>query len=258
MKMGRFSINHHEGEEYNDPPRPFLEHLLDLRDCVIKCAISWAVCALVIIPFIPKIIAFLKAPAGLSADKIQGLGWTVGFDVSLRVVFWGGTTLSLPLLTYFIMRFIFPGLKRSEKMLILVCLVSSTFLFLGGVWMAYATTLNIAIQIMEQITTWVGLKTEIVRIDDHISFTLQMLIGFGLAFQLPLLMMILGWLGFISSKALRDKRRHAIVIIFILAMVLTPPDPFSQLIMAVPMCLLYEVCIGAIWLREKARLKTQE
>jgi sec-independent protein translocase protein TatC len=85
-----------------------------------------------------------------------------------------------------------------------------------------------------------------------------MLIGFGLAFQLPLLMMILGWLGFISSKALRDKRRHAIVIIFILAMVLTPPDPFSQIIMAVPMCLLYEVCIGAIWLREKARLKTQE
>ena len=115
MKMGRFSINHSEGEEYNDPPRPFLEHLLDLRDCVIKCAISWAVCALVIIPFIPKIIAFLKAPAGLSADKIQGLGWTVGFDVSLRVVFWGGTTLSLPLLTYFIYAFYLPGVEAERE-----------------------------------------------------------------------------------------------------------------------------------------------
>jgi sec-independent protein translocase protein TatC len=136
--------------------------------------------------------------------------------------------------------------------------VGSTFLFLGGVWMAYATTLDIAIRVLEQITAWVGLKTEIVRIDDHISFTLKMLIGFGLAFQLPLLLMALGWLGFISSKALREKRRIAIVAIFVIAMVLTPPDPFSQIIMAVPMCILYEVCIIAIWLREKARLKAQE
>jgi sec-independent protein translocase protein TatC len=70
--------------------------------------------------------------------------------------------------------------------------------------------------------------------------------------------MALGWLGFISSKALREKRRIAIVAIFVIAMVLTPPDPFSQIIMAVPMCILYEVCIIAIWLREKARLKAQE
>lgn len=258
MKVGRFDLNKQEGDEYNDPPRPFLEHLLDLRDCVIKCAISWVVCSLIIVPFIPKIIAFLKAPAGASADKIQGLGWTVGVEVILRVVFWGGTTLSLPLITYFILRFIFPGLKRSEKTMILICLVGSTFLFLGGVWMAYATTLDIAIKVLEQITSWVGLKTEIVRIDEHISFTLKMLIGFGLAFQLPLILLALGWLGFISSQALREKRRIAIVVIFTLSMVLTPPDPLSQIIMAIPMCILYEVCIVAIWLREKAIRKKEQ
>jgi len=258
MKVGRFSLNEKEGEEYNDPPRPFLEHLLDLRDCVIKCAISWVVCSLIIVPFIPKIMKFLMAPAGTSIDKVQGLGWTVGVEMILRIVFWGGTTLSLPLLAYFIMRFVFPGLKRSEKTLILICLISSTFLFLGGVWLAYATTLTIAIQVLEQITTWVGLRTDIVRIDDHISFTLKMLIGFGLAFQLPLLLMALGWLGFISSQALRDKRRLAIVIIFIISMVLTPPDPASQIIMAIPMCILYEMCIWAIWLREKAIRKKKD
>jgi sec-independent protein translocase protein TatC len=252
MKLGRFDLKKEQGEDYNDPPRPFLEHLLDLRDCVIKCAISWFVCCIVVAPFVPHIIAFLKSPAGTSADKIQGLGWTVGVDIFLRVVFWGGTTLSMPLLTYFILRFVFPGLKRSEKTMILVCLIGSTFLFLGGVWMAYATTLDIAIQILEKITEWVGLKTEIVRIDEHISFTLKMLIGFGLAFQLPLILMALGWVGIISSQALKDKRRIAIVVIFTLAMVLTPPDPLSQIIMAIPMCILYEVCIGAIWLREKA------
>jgi sec-independent protein translocase protein TatC len=253
MKLGRFSIGKGGTEdEYNDPPRPFLEHLLDLRDCVIKCAISWVVCSLLIVPFIPKIMHFLMTPAGTSMEKVQGLGWTVGVEMILRIVFWGGTTLSLPLITYFILRFVFPGLKRSEKSLILFCLLGSTVLFLGGVWLAYAKTLNLAIQVLEQITTWVGLRTEIVRIDDHISFTLKMLIGFGLAFQLPLLLLALGWLGFISSKALREKRRIAIVIIFTLAMVLTPPDPASQIIMAIPMCLLYEACIGAIWLREKA------
>ena len=85
-----------------------------------------------------------------------------------------------------------------------------------------------------------------------------MLIGFGLAFQLPLILMALGWIGIITSQMLRDKRRIAIVIIFTLSMILTPPDPLSQIIMAVPMCILYEVCIGAIWLREKALGKVPE
>jgi sec-independent protein translocase protein TatC len=259
MKVGRFSLKQKSvADDYNDPPRPFLEHLMDLRDCVIKCAISWVVCSLSIVPFIPKIMEFLMAPAGTSLDKVQGLGWTVGVEMILRIVFWGGTTLSLPLLAYFILRFIFPGLKRSEKTLILVCLVGSTFLFLGGVWLAYATTLTIAIQVLEKITAWVGLRNDIVRIDEHVSFVLKMLIGFGLAFQLPLLLLAFGWLGFISSQSLRDKRRLAIVIIFIISMVLTPPDPASQIIMAVPMCALYEICIWAIWLREKAIKKKED
>lgn len=253
MKVGRFSLNGQQaGDEYNDPPRPFLEHLVDLRDCVIRCAISWVICSLCVVPFVPKIMEFLMAPAGDSAAKVQGLGWTVGVEMILRIVFWGGTTLSLPLLAYFILRFVFPGLKRSEKTLILVCLVSSTFLFLGGVFLAYKTTLAMAIQVLEKITTWVGLRTEIVRVDEHISFTMKMLIGFGLAFQLPLLLLALGWLGIISSQMLRAKRRVAIVIIFIMSMVLTPPDPASQIIMALPMCGLYEFCIWAIWLKEKA------
>jgi sec-independent protein translocase protein TatC len=255
MKVGRFSLKKDEGDEYNDPPRPFLEHLLDLRDCVIKCAISWVVCSLIMVPFVPKIMVFLKSPAETMSDNIQGLNLTVGVDMILRIVFWGGTTLSLPLITYFIMRFVFPGLKRSEKTLILVCLTSSTFLFLGGVWLAYATTLTVAIKVLLQINTWVGFKTDIVRIEDYVSFTMKMLIGFGLAFQLPLLLMALGWLGIITSQMLREKRRLAIVIIFIISMVLTPPDPLSQIVMAIPMCILYEMCIGAIWLREKARGK---
>lgn len=243
------------GDEYNDPPRPFIEHLMELRDCIIKCAISWVICELVMIPFAPRVLAWLKAPAGSAQDMVQGLGWTTGVEMIIKIMVWGGTALSMPFLTFFIMRFVFPGLRRSERTLITFCLVASTVLFAGGVWMAYATTLNIAIQILQQINAWMGIPNNIVRVDSHVEFALKMIIAFGLAFQLPLLVLLLGWLGVISSKMLREKRRYSIVIIFTLAMVLTPPDPASQIIMAVPMCFLYEVCIWVIWLREKAKLK---
>lgn len=261
MKIGRFSLNLKGGshaDEYNDPPRPFMEHLIDLRNCVIHCAIAWALCELVVVPFAPRILVWLIEPAGASKDMVQGLGWTTGVNILLKIMLWGGTALSLPFLLFFIMRFIFPGLKRSERSIIVFCLVISTFLFMGGVWMAYAATLKIAIQVLQKINAWVGVRVDIVRLDEHVEIVIKTIIAFGLAFQLPLLLLALGWIGIIPSSALRKRRRLAIVVIFILAMVLTPPDPVSQIVMAVPMVVLYEVCIWAIRLRELAKGKSRE
>jgi sec-independent protein translocase protein TatC len=261
MKIGRFSLNLKGGshaDEYNDPPRPFMEHLIDLRNCVIHCALAWALCELVVVPFAPTILVWLIEPAGASKDMVQGLGWTTGVNILLKIMLWGGTALSLPFLLFFIMRFIFPGLKRSERSIIVFCLVISTFLFMGGVWMAYAATLKIAIQVLQKINAWVGVRVDIVRLDEHVEIVIKTIIAFGLAFQLPLLLLALGWIGIIPSSALRKRRRLAIVVIFILAMVLTPPDPVSQIVMAVPMVVLYEVCIWAIRLRELAKGKPRE
>ncbi|MEI7899189.1 MAG: twin-arginine translocase subunit TatC [bacterium] len=255
MKVGRFSLKIKPGkaDEYNDPARPFIEHLIDLRNCVVRCAIAWGLCEIAIIPFAPAITRWLMEPAKQSQSMIQGLSWTAGFDVLIDIMLWGGTALSLPFLLFFSLRFIFPGLKHSERTVIVFCLCVSTVLFGGGVWMAYAATLNIAFQVLQQLNAWMGVKVEIIRLDQHADIVIKTIMAFGLAFQLPLLLLALGWVGVVPSSMLRDKRRHAIVIIFIIAMVLTPPDPVSQIVMAVPMCLLYEVCIWVIRLREIAK-----
>ena len=258
MKIGRFSFKKPGTAahvEYNDPPRPFLEHLLDLRDCVIHCAIAWVICEVAILPFAPRITHWLMAPAQQSRDMIQGLTWTAGFDILLRIMLWGGTALSLPFLLFFILRFIFPGLKRTERTIIVFSLALSTVLFGVGVWMAYAQTLSIAFEILQRVNVWMNVKVEILTLDKHIEIVIKTIVAFGLAFQLPLLLLVLGWIGIVPSAALRAHRRLAIVLIFILAMVLTPPDPASQIIMAVPMCFLYEACIWIIRLRELARKK---
>lgn len=261
MKVGRFSLKSKPGtpaDDYNDPPRPFLEHLIDLRDCLLHCAVAWVLCLIVIVPFAPTITAWLIAPAGQSKDMVQGLGWTAGFSILMKIMLWGGTGLSLPFLLFFLLRFIFPGLKRSERTIIVFSLFTSTVLFGLGVWMAYAATLEVAIKVLQQINTWVGIKVDIVKLDEHVDIVIKTIIAFGLAFQLPLLLLVLGWIGIIPSEALRSRRRVAIVAIFVIAMILTPPDPVSQIIMAVPMCVLYEVCIWVIKLRELARGKSKD
>lgn len=255
MRIGRFNLSKgsEPANDYNDPPRPFLEHLFDLRSCLVNCAVAWGVCEILILPFAPRIMHWLLAPAGSSKGMVQGLGWSSGVGMLLKIMLWGGTALSLPFLIFFIMRFVFPGLKRSERSIIMFCLSASTVLFAGGVFMAYSATLEIAIQVLQKINNWVGVRVEIVRMEEHVDIVLKTIIAFGLAFQVPLLLLALGWMGIIPSEVLRTRRRIAIVVIFVMAMVLTPPDPVSQIIMAVPMCLLYEACIWIIRLRELAK-----
>ncbi len=285
----RFGKKNKSGEdEYNDPPKPFMSHLIDLRNCLVRCAISWLICVIVIIPFAPTINSWIMEPANITAEElgikveqpasaeagqvegsdgksaalvrpgepvvqVQGLTWTVGCSVILKVMMLGGTALAMPFLLFFVMQFVFPGLRRSEKNVIVFTLASSTIFFLGGAAMAYTTTLKIALRVFLQINRWMNIPTTIITMEEHTSIVIKTIVAFGLAFQLPLLVLALGWIGIISAQALAEKRRIAIVLIFIIAMLLTPPDPLSQLIMAVPMCLLYELCIWVVRLREKAR-----
>jgi sec-independent protein translocase protein TatC len=130
-------------------------------------------------------------------------------------------------------------------------LIFGSVLFLAGVGMAYAETLPMVVSVFQQINSWVGLPVTTIRIEGYISIVLKTIIAFGLVFQVPLIIFVLGWFGVITSKGLREKRRVSIVLAFVLAMFLTPPDPMSQLFMAIPLCLLYEFSIWAVWLKEK-------
>ena len=242
-------------DERNDPPRPLLEHLLALRDMIVCGAVAWVACATICAMCTPWIMAWLKSPAGEDGKLLQGLDLTSGVSAIISIAGWGGTALAFPFIIYAILRFVFPALTNREKFVILAIMIVGTFFFLGGVVMAYEKTLPMIVVAFQAINRWVGFEMEILRIENYISIVLKTIIAFGLVFQLPLILFVLGWFGILTSKVLREKRRVAIVLSFFLAMFLTPPDPMSQIFMAVPLALLYELSIWAIWLKEKSSFK---
>ena len=242
-------------DERNDPPRPLLEHLMALRDMIVFGAGAWAICATIAGICTPWIMAWLKSPAGEDGKLLQGLDLTSGVSAIISIAGWGGTALAFPFIIYAILRFVFPALTNREKFVLMsILLVGSTF-FIGGAVMAYAKTLPMVVKVFQQINRWVGFEMEILRIENYIAIVLKTIIACGLVFQLPLILFVLGWFGILTSAVLREHRRVAIVLAFFLSMFLTPPDPMSQIFMAVPLCLLYEVSIWAIWLKEKGTFK---
>ena len=240
-------------DERNDPPRPLLEHLLALRDMIVFGGTAWVICAAAAGICTPWIMAWLKSPAGEDGRLLQGLDLTSGVSAIISIAGWGGTALAFPFIVYALLRFIFPALTNREKAVILSIMTVGSLFFLGGVALAYSKTLPMVVKAFQAINRWVGFEMEILRIENYISIVLKTIIAFGLVFQMPLVLFVLGWFGVLTSKTLREKRRVAIVLAFFLAMFLTPPDPMSQIFMAIPLCVLYELSIWAIWLKEKGR-----
>ena len=123
-------------------------------------------------------------------------------------------------------------------------------LFGIGVSFAYGQLAPNVVRFFDVVNSWVGLSVTEVQIENFVPLVLKLVLAFGLVFQIPLLLFVLGWLGVISSDSLRSWRRFAIVLAFVLGMVLTPPDPMSQLLMAIPLILLYEISIWGVYFKE--------
>lgn len=253
--MSKFPLQLDNPDEVNDPPRPFFEHIVALRSCLVHSAMAWVACCVLAGVFSPQVLDWLKSPASaLEAAgrlQIQGLDLMSGFSAIISIALWGGTALAFPFVMYFALRFIFPALTKREKVAILFYIFAGAGCFAVGVWFSYTRITPRAVAFFDFVNQWVHLPVSVVRIEGYISVVLKLIIAFGMVFQIPLVLFVLGWLGIISSDALRKFRRFAIVIAFVLGMVLTPPDPMSQILMAVPLCLLYEACVWGVWLKER-------
>ena len=241
-----------------DEPKPFLVHLEELRWTFLGCLIALALGMAIAAPLAPLILKWLRAPLAGVTDHpeqlLQSLEITGGFSIALQTIFWCGLLLSAPVILLLIGRFIFPGLTRRERKAIAIAMSCALLLFAFGVALCYYIVLPVALRVMLGLHQWMGIQAWW-TITSYVAFTIQLLIAFGLAFELPMVLMVLGYLGIVSSATLRTKRPYAIVTLLVLAMVLTPgPDVFSQVIMVVPMILLYELCIWSIRLFERKRM----
>ena len=238
---------------YNDGEMPFLEHLEEFRKMIIRAAIAIVIGTALCAYFVPWITQILREPAQEYIDSgqivLQHAEVTAGFKMWFTLALWGGILISMPALMLIVGSFVLPGIKDSERRVFQRISLFSGILFIVGVVLGYRVTLPLAMKLMLGFTNRLGGEA-IWNYQKFIGFTLQILLGFGVAFQLPIVIILLGKLGILNSSQLMEKRRHVIVGLFILSMLLTPPDVMTQILMAVPLILLYEFCVWFLYFSE--------
>lgn len=229
----------------------FLYHLEELRWRLVKSAIAVVVMALVAFYFSDEIIRFIRKPLG--DIKLYNMQVTGTLYAYLKVSLIAGVVAALPIVFYQLWMFISPGLYRHEKRMVLPLVSFSTILFLIGASFCFWVVLPMTFEFLMGFSE--DTVTNTITIGSYISFVGMMLLAFGFSFELPLIAYFLARIGVLKPGMLTKGRRWAIVIILIVAAVLTPsPDVFTQLVLAVPMYILYELSIIIVRITYRRRL----
>ncbi len=235
-------------DELAGTEQPFVQHLIELRDRLVKAtiAVMVACAALAIYPGPAELYDLLAAPlvAQLPAGATLIATSVISpFLVPLKIMLMSAFLLALPVVLYQAWAFIAPGLYAHEKKLVMPLVVSSTLLFMVGVAFCYFFVFG---QVFKFIQSFAPKSiTAAPDIEAYLSFVISMFIAFGLAFEVPIVVIVLARMNLVTIEKLKDFRSYFIVLAFIIAAIVTPPDVVSQLALAIPMCILYEVGIWA-------------
>jgi sec-independent protein translocase protein TatC len=250
-----------EEDELAGTEQPFVSHLIELRDRLVRALIAVAVgfVALSIWPGPAALFDLLAIP--LVAQLPEGAtmiatGVVSPFLVPIKITLLAAFLLVLPFVLYQVWAFVAPGLYSSEKRLVMPLVVSSTMLFYAGMTFCYFVVFRGVFQFIQAFAP--EAITAAPDIDAYLSFVLTMFIAFGLAFEVPVAVVLLVRIGVVTVEQLRNFRGYFIVLAFVVAAIVTPPDVVSQLMLAIPVCLLYEAGIQVARLVErKAALAEQ-
>ncbi|PUE34330.1 twin-arginine translocase subunit TatC [Limnohabitans sp. Jir72] len=235
-------------DELAGTEQPFVAHLIELRDRLIRAVAAIGIAAMVLAVFpgpgelydilAQPLVAHLPKGATLIATSVIS-----PFMVPLKIMLMAAFLLALPVVLYQVWAFVAPGLYAHEKKLVLPLVVSSTLLFLIGVAFCYFFVFG---QVFAFIQGFAPKSiTAAPDIEAYLSFVLTMFLAFGLAFEVPVAVVVLARMGVVTVQKLKDFRGYFVVLAFVIAAVVTPPDVVSQLALAIPMCLLYELGIWA-------------
>lgn len=254
--------------DIEDKPQPLIEHLIELRRRLIWSLVAFFVAFVVCFAFAKQLFNYLVIPykwavlwAGLDLSKSE-LIYTAPqefFFTQLKVAMFGAMVISFPVVAAQIYKFVAPGLYKNERAAFLPFLIASPILFLLGAALVYFFFTPMVMWFfltMQQAPGEGEVAISLMpKVSEYLGLIMTLVFSFGLVFQLPVVTTLLAKVGFVTADGLAEKRKYAIVIAFVVAAVLTPPDPLSQIGLAVPTILLYEISIYAARLIERQRAR---
>jgi len=246
--------------DVDDSKMPLLDHLIELRSRLLWSFLALAIAFGISLYFARPIFGFLVQP--LLASGQTKLIYTAIFEaffVEIKVAFFAASFFSFPVFATQLWRFVAPGLYSKEKRAFLPFLLATPVLFIIGASMAYFMAIPVALEYLLGFGGSVGgvEQQALPSVDNYLNFVMKFIFGFGISFLLPVLLMLLERAGIVTLEQLKSARRYAIVGAFAIAAVLTPPDVVSQLLLAIPLCILYELALIAIWFTRRRRNKAE-
>ena len=251
--------------EIKNSPNSFVSHLTELRSRIIRSLVFISIIFIIGYIFAENIYIFLVEPYA-EAVKNDGISRRLIFTALhetfityLKVAFFTALFLGSPILLTQIWKFVAPGLYKNEKRALLPYLIATPVLFIFGGLLVYYLVMPLAIEFFlsfESVANSGSIAIELeAKVNEYLSLIMRLIFAFGISFQLPILLNLLARIGVVNSQYLKKTRRYVIVIIFTLAAILTPPDPITQVGLAIPLLLLYELSIITVRFTEKKNKK---